>query len=257
MATHADFQSNVRFPVLALLHPREQTRAVILLATGGLLFWGVVVSFAGMPIWGATTVVLGLLLAPGIRKWHADLQRYGITAMVLSILLAMQSFHSIEHGAQWIQYHILDWPSWQSSGLISVFNAEWVHFIWNWAVVAVVIYLVRRGMQGWWARLLLIWAVAHACEHAYMLARYLELQRELARLGVPAVSAQGLPGILGRDGWLARSPATRGSFVCRLPGITTAPRLDVHFWWNAGETSLLLAAAHAFLRTRLKALPAQ
>jgi hypothetical protein len=85
-----------------------------------------------------------------------------------------------------------------------------------------------------------------------MFARYLEMRGELARLGFPSLSAQGLPGVLGRDGWLARSPATQGTFLCRLPGLTTAPRIDVHWWWNAGEITLLLASAHTFLRSRLK-----
>ena len=252
MALPVEARRNERFPVLTLLHPRQQTRVVLVLATVGLLFWGVVVALAGMPIWGATTVVLGLLLIPGVRKWRDDLRRYGPTVMMLSILLAMQGFHSVEHAAQWIQYHILLWPVWQSSGLISAFNAEWVHFIWNWIVVAVALYLITHGMRGWWAWLFLAWTIAHASEHAYMLARYLELQQELRRLGVPQVSAQGLPGILGRDGWLATSATTQGTFVCRLPGITTATRLDVHFWWNTGETILLLAAAHTFLRTRFR-----
>jgi hypothetical protein len=57
--------------------------------------------------------------------------------------------------------------------------------------------------------------------------------------------------VFGRDGWLARSAATEGAFLCRLPGLTTATRIDVHFWWNIGEIALLLAAAHVFLRARL------
>ena len=57
--------------------------------------------------------------------------------------------------------------------------------------------------------------------------------------------------MLGRDGWLARSGVTQGTFLCRLPGLTTATRLDVHFWWNVGELTLLLLAAHAFLLARL------
>jgi hypothetical protein len=61
------------------------------------------------------------------------------------------------------------------------------------------------------------------------------------------VTAQGLPGVLGRDGWLARSPASQGTFLCRLPGLTTATRLDVHFWWNIGEITLLLLAGNTFL----------
>jgi hypothetical protein len=71
---------------------------------------------------------------------------------------------------------------------------------------------------------------------------------ELGQLGVTGITAQGLPGILGRDGWLARSELTRGTFLCNLPGLTTASRLDVHFWWNVGETALLLLAGHSYLR---------
>ncbi|MGQ9892994.1 MAG: hypothetical protein ACUVSY_04280 [Roseiflexus sp.] len=51
--------------------------------------------------------------------------------MALSILLALQGFHTVEHIAQWIQYHILRWPSFLSNGLLSAANSEWVHFVWN------------------------------------------------------------------------------------------------------------------------------
>lgn len=241
-----------RFPILALLHPREQTRLVAVMLVIGLFVWGLVVAAAGLPIWGATSLVLALLLIPGTRKWQSDLQRYGPVVMVLSILLAMQGFHSIEHLVQWIQYHVIHWPPWRSSGLISAANSEWVHFVWNWGVVAVVLYLVHGGVRNVWAWLLLGWAVAHTMEHTYMMVRFLEVEQELGRLGAPLVSAQGLPGVLGRDGWLARSPTTQGTFFCRLPGLTTAVRLDVHFWWNSGETLLLLLAAHTFLRPRLR-----
>ena len=240
-----------RVPLLALLHPREQTRLTIYALVLGLVTAALVVAAAGMPIWGATMLVLAILLVPGVKKWRADGRRYGRQGMVLSVILAMQGFHSLEHIAQWVQYHILKWPMWWSSGLISVLNAEWIHFIWNWTVVAVLVYLLRAGMRNFWAWALLAWALAHAAEHSYMMARYLLLQQELRVLGVSNVSAQGLPGILGRDGWLAQSPTTQGTFLCRLPGLTTATRLDVHFWWNVGEMLLLLVAANVFFRADL------
>ncbi|HZG65547.1 MAG TPA: hypothetical protein VEZ12_02330 [Herpetosiphonaceae bacterium] len=251
MASQLQPRDGPRFPLITLLHPREQTRMVVLLLPLGLLIWGVVVTAVGLPIWGATTLVLALLLVPGVQKWRADRMRYGVPIMVLSILIAMQGFHTIEHVVQWIQYHLLRWQPFRSSGLISALNAEWVHFVWNWGVVFVVLYLVRSGMRGPVAWLLLIWTIAHASEHAYMMARYLQLKQELGMLGVPQVSAQGLPGILGRDGWLARGSTTQNTFLCRLPGLTTLNRLDIHFWWNAGETVLMLIAAHTFLRRRL------
>ncbi|HEX6289310.1 MAG TPA: hypothetical protein VFZ66_08975, partial [Herpetosiphonaceae bacterium] len=240
-----------RLPVLALLHPRAQTRAVLVLLALGLLAALLATRLAGVPTWVASAGVLALLLVPGVQKWRGDRERYGSTVMVLSILLAAQGFHSIEHAAQWIQYHVLHWPPFVSNGLISAANSEWIHFVWNWAVVAAVLLLVRGGMRSIWAWLLLLWATAHALEHAYMFVRYLGLAQELQQLGFPQLSAQGLPGVLGRDGWLARSAAIQGTFLCRLPGLTTAPRIDVHFWWNSGEIILLLLAAHRFLLARL------
>src|SRR4051794_20806275 len=90
-----------RFPLLGLLHPREQTRLLLFLLPLSLLVWGVVVTAAGLPIWGATTIALALLLIPGTLKWRADLRRFGVTTTVLGILIAMQGFHSIEHLTQW------------------------------------------------------------------------------------------------------------------------------------------------------------
>jgi len=246
-----------RFPILALLHPRERTRLLAGALLAGLALWCAVVWLLRQQVWVATVIALAALLPIAALKWRDDLRRYGVVVMVLSILLATQGFHTVEHAAQEIQYHVLHWPPFASSGLISAANAEWVHFIWNWLVVAIIAYLVRSGMRNIWAWLLLAWSLAHAIEHAYMFLRYLEVLGELRRLGFPAVSAQGLPGVLGRDGWLARSAVTQGTFLCRLPGVTTALRIDVHFWWNAGEIVLLLAAAHTFLYTRVSLLAAR
>src|SRR4051794_20650955 len=124
MATRIDGRRIAHVPLLEVLHPREQSRAVAVLLALGVVFWSVVVAAAGMPIWGATTVVLAVLLVPAVHKWRADGRRYGRTIMVLSILLVMQGFHTVEHVVQVIQFHILGWPGPQSSGLISAANAE-------------------------------------------------------------------------------------------------------------------------------------
>lgn len=234
------------WPLLELLDPREQTRALLILAAVGVTAGAVGVRWWGLPLWGATVAVLLLLLLPAILKWRGDLHRFGATAMVISILLTMQGFHSIEHAAQLIEYHLLNWPIRVSSGLISAANAEWIHFIWNWTVLLIAAYLLRAGMRNPWAWLLLAWSLAHSLEHTYLFVRYLETLGELRRMGVTNVPAQGLPGVLGRDGWLASSTATQGTFLCRLPGLTTAPRLDIHFWWNTGETTLMILAASAY-----------
>ncbi len=183
-------------------------------------------------------------------RWYTPSALRGVTLTValLTGLLATQGFHSVEHVVQVFQFHVLQLPASASTGLISAANAEWIHFVWNWSVVVVVLLLIRRGMRSAWAGLLLAWSVAHGLEHAYLLGQYLQVQYELARLGFASLSAQGLPGVLGHDGWLARSSTTRGTFLCSLPGLTTAPRLDVHFWWNAGEMALLLMAATRFAK---------
>jgi hypothetical protein len=154
----------------------------------------------------------------------------------------------VEHFIQWTQYHVLYWQMVHSSGLISPANAEWVHFAWNWSVLIVVVILMWRGMRGAWTWVLFAVALLHAVEHTYTFVRYTMVLGELSALNVVSVSAQGLPGIVGRDGWLARSPLTQGTFLCSVPGLTTAIRLDVHFWWNAIEMTALLLAAHLYLR---------
>ncbi len=244
-------QPGPRLPLLALLHPRELTPLVLATLALGLLAGGLAVRLAGLPLWGATALVLALLLFPGALKWRADARRYGPSVMLLSVLLVAQGFHAVEHIAQWVQYHLLHWSARASSGLLSPANAEWIHFVWNWTVLLCVIALLRGGMRNAWAWLLLVWATAHTLEHSYLFVRHLLVLGELGELGVRGITAQGLPGILGRDGWLARSELTRGTFLCNLPGLTTANRLDVHFWWNVGETALLLLAGHSFLRGRL------
>ncbi|HWQ12148.1 MAG TPA: hypothetical protein VNL77_05075 [Roseiflexaceae bacterium] len=240
-----------RFPLLALLNPGRLARpSAIALGIGLAAGWAAHV-FAGLPLWAVTAIVLLALLPVGVLKWREDHRRYGATVMLLSMVLITQGVHTIEHIVQWAQYYLLLLPARQSTGLLSPANAEWVHFVWNWGVLLVVLALMAGGMRNRWAWLLLAVTVAHAVEHTYTFVRYQQVLAELRALNVFSVTAQGLPGIVGRDGWLARSPLTQNTFLCTLPGITTAMRLDVHFWWNVIETSLLLMAGAVFLRGRL------
>lgn len=238
--------------LVALLHPREQTRFVLCMLGSSLLVAAAAMRWLGWPLWGATATVLVLMLLPGVAKWRVDRRRYGWAVMVLSILVAAQGLHSIEHLIQWIQYHLLHFTPRQSNGLLSAANAEWVHFVWNWTVLLVLLVLLYGRVRNIWFYLLLCWTMAHTFEHTYMFVRHLDVLAELRRMGVQSITAQGLPGILGRDGWLARSAVTQGTFFCRLPGVTTATRLDVHFWWNTGETILMVLAANSFLAKRFQ-----
>ncbi|RIH87981.1 hypothetical protein [Calidithermus roseus] len=229
-----------RGSLLELLDFRNRRALVLLAAAVGLILAGAAVYGAGMPVWGGSLIFLGTLAVPVGLKWWDDFRRLGVAAFVLSALLMLQGLHFLEHATQMVQYYLLDRPPALSQGFISSLNIEWVHFIWNTVVWVLTVYLLRRGMAGGWGWALLLWMTGHTLEHAYLLARYLQLTQELAALGLPGFGvSQALPGILGRDGWLAES-----SICGQIPGLTTAPRVTIHFFWNLGETALLLFAAH-------------
>jgi len=236
-----------------LLSFRTRRDLALLCGAVGLVLAGGAVLGAGMPVWGGTLMFLGSIAVPVGLKWWDDFTRLGAAACVLSALLLLQGFHFVEHGTQMVQYYLLNLPPAQSQGLISALNVEWVHFIWNVIVLICTVFLLRRGMRGFWGWALLVWTTAHTLEHLYLLVRYLEISSELARLGLPAYSvAQVLPGVLGRDGWLAESG------ICgQIPGLTTLPRVAIHFGWNLGETLLLVAAAHRNLTRLMYHFPAR
>ncbi len=240
-----------RPPLIDLLDLRSQAAPFVMLLAAGCAGSIIAVTRTPIPLWQATVGALVLILPPLVLKWRDDARRYGVTAMALSILLALQGFHTVEHIAQWVQYHMLRWPSFVSNGLISAANSEWVHFVWNWGFLIVCVCLVRAGMRGWWGWLLLGVATFHTLEHTYLMWRFQVTLRELGALGITDLQPQGLPGFFGRDGWLATADITQNTFLCRFPGLTTAPRIDVHFWWNLIEMAFLLPAANSFMR-RLK-----
>jgi hypothetical protein len=230
--------------LIDLLRLRGRTTLFAAASAVGLVLAGYAVTRAGFPIWGGTVMFLGVIAVPATLKWRDDLAFYGTAACVLSVLLALQGFHTIEHIVQLLQFYVFDQAPVNSQGLISSLDVEWVHFIWNWLAWGFVVYLVRNGMKGLWGYPLLAWITAHSLEHTFMLLNYLHVAAELGQLGLPIFgSAQVLPGILGRDGWLATNVP-----LCRnMIGLTTLPRVAIHFWWNFGEMTLLLLAARESL----------
>jgi hypothetical protein len=237
-----------RVPVLDLLHPREYTVLLVTFVALAVVAGYALVLWRDWPLWAATALVLVAMAPPLAVKWRSDVRRLGWVAALLSLVLTAQLLHTFEHVAQVVQYHVLNYTPRASNGLLSPANSEWVHFVWNWTILGTVAALLIGGMRNRWTWLLLIWATAHTAEHTYLFVQYQLVLRELAGFGVTSIPAQGLPGVLGQNGWLARSDVTRGTFLCTLPGLTTASRIDVHAWWNIGETTLLLAAAHRHLR---------
>ncbi len=250
---HAEIDIQTAFPLLRLLNPKQYTRIVLLSLAVGLVASYTAVALGWLPLWGATAMTLLILLPAGVLKWRDDRLRYGTTIMILSILLTAQGLHTVEHLVQWAQYHLLYLTMRQSNGLLSPANAEWVHFTWNWLVLIAVVVLMARGMRNGWMWALLAVAAFHTIEHSYTFIRYQMILRELTAMDVLNVTAQGLPGIVGRDGWLARSEWTRGTWICTIPGLTTAVRLDIHFWWNVVEMTPLIFAGHFYLRQQAAA----
>ncbi|MBI5565499.1 MAG: hypothetical protein HY870_11410 [Chloroflexi bacterium] len=240
-------------PLWVLLNPRDQIDMALAAILAGTILGFIGMRFYDWPLWVAAIVFLALLLVPGIAKWRGDFRRYGFVAMGVSFLLFTQGFHTIEHVVQWVQYHVMHLSLRESSGILSPANSEWVHFTWNWLVTIILIVLVARGLRNRWAYLFLIWAVGHSLEHTYVFVRYLSVLNELKQLGITNLTAQGLPGIFGEGGWLAHSELTRGTFISRLPGLATAVRLDVHFWWNMGEFTWLILAAVTYVRNIIPA----
>lgn len=131
---------------------RLRGRTALMAATAciGLLLAGVAVTRAGLPTWGETLIFLGVIAVPASLKWRDDLVAWGTAACVLSVLLALQGFHTVEHIVQLVQFYVLNRPGIQSQGLISSLNVEWVHFIWSWLAWGCVVHLVRNGMKGVW-----------------------------------------------------------------------------------------------------------
>lgn len=235
-------------PLLVLINPGKLIWPSLAAFLAGIGVGWALFQFAGFPTWSITLITILALLPVGIIKWKEDRRQFGLTAMLVSILLIAQGGHSIEHIVQWAQYYILNLPARQSNGLLSAANSEWVHFTWNWLVLICVVALIRNGVNNIWVYVLLGVATTHTFEHSYTFIRYLVVLNDLKQMGVTTVTAQGLPGIIGRDGWLARSEITRGTFLSTLPGLTTAIRLDVHFWWNLIEMTFLVLAGHVFMR---------
>lgn len=173
-----------------------------------------------------------------LQRHASILTRYGVIG-----LLVAQSAHTLEHSIQMIQYHLLRWPN--ATGLISqLANNEWIHLNWNIAILSCIILLFAHGMRGTWSTLLILVAGLHTIEHIYLISTYLQLSTIIENSGLSPRLALNLPGILGANGWIAQNG--QNSFICKLPGLTTASRIDIHFWWNIAETSVMIPAALHF-----------
>lgn len=222
-----------------LLDPGRWTTHVVVTLVVGTIVGSALAGARIAPVWGAALVGLAVAAIPWGLKWRDDAVRYGAGAATLSAMIVLQGLHSIEHVVQVVQLYLLDLPAGRALGVISSANVEWVHLTWNLLVLAGVAFVMHHGLRTPWAWILLAWACAHTFEHAYLYVQHLRVVAKAQELGLSPLSVvQALPGVLGRDGWLASQ-----SWCGRIAGVTTAPRAVIHFVWNAGEMALLLVAA--------------
>ncbi|MGH2352883.1 MAG: hypothetical protein ACRDJN_14840 [Chloroflexota bacterium] len=129
-------------------------------------------------------------------------------------LAATQGGHFLEHIAQMIQIHALGIPGPAAHGVVGVLDIEWVHFIWNTAVLAVTLLLAVHYRENRWLAVTLVVAGWHEVEHAYIMGAFL------------TTGVAGTPGLL----------ATGGALAGRLP----LSRPDLHFLYNLVETAPLI-----------------
>ena len=139
------------------------------------------------------------------------------------MVVASQIGHAAEHVAQIVQIHGFGLRAAAARGMLSAFDSEWVHYLWNgWILIAVAALLVVHPRNRW------LWIAAafsawHALEHAYLLSGYL------------VTGLSGQPGLLASGGLVA--------------GGLPLARPELHLAYNLAELIPLAFAFRVALRT--------
>jgi hypothetical protein len=99
-------------------------------------------------VWISAAALLGMLAAAAAARPLVHRRRRsgaGIPSRAVTILifgLGVQSFHMLEHVAQVVQRNVLE--SEHHTGLLgSAFDSEWVHFVYNLAVLVFLVWALR------------------------------------------------------------------------------------------------------------------
>lgn len=132
------------------------------------------------------------------------------------VLCLVQGGHLVEHVVQVVQFHVLDRPAASSRGLLSFLDTEWVHFVWNTLILALLVPLLVRHRRNGWLWLAFLAAVWHEVEHSYLIFDHV------------LTGLDGNPGLLADGGLVA--------------GGLDTPRIDLHFFYNVVETVPLFIA---------------
>ena len=149
------------------------------------------------------------LWTPAVAKTPAYLADTSHLLIMAALFIAQGWLHFPEHVAQFIQRFYLRAPA---NGILGQLNVEWVHIVYNWGLLFMIIPVVVRGGffsrgNAWKRYNRVAWAgvmtsfwiqVWHAFEHYAKLAQY---YRNLS-LVPPVVPPDGpnAPGLVGQ--WL-------------------------------------------------------
>lgn len=142
-----------------------------------------------------------------------------------TLLVLAQTGHLLEHVGQMVQIHALSLTGSDARGIVGQLDIEWVHFLWNAAVVVVLGILSFRFRPNRWLVAACLFAAWHLVEHDVIMMSFLAT-------GIP-----GSPGLL----------AAGGSIGGGLP----VSRPDLHFLYNVVETALVAIAYRWQLRMAL------
>jgi hypothetical protein len=142
---------------------------------------------------------------------------------LFSLIALTQTAHLLEHVAQIVQIHLLGVRGAAARGIVGQLDLEWVHFIWNTAVVVVLALLLLRYRDNRWLVVATAIASWHLIEHDVIMQTFLVT-------GIP-----GSPGLLASGGLIA--------------GGLPIARPDLHFLYNLVETAAIVWALLTHLRT--------
>ncbi|MEA2662136.1 MAG: hypothetical protein QOH08_1708 [Chloroflexota bacterium] len=147
-----------------------------------------------------------------------------------TLLLLAQTGHLFEHVAQMVQIHALGLTGSDARGIAGQLDIEWVHFVWNAGVVALLGALLYHSRSNRWLVFACLFAAWHLIEHDVIMMSFLAT-------GIP-----GSPGLLSSGG--------------AIGGGLPLSRPDLHFLYNVIET-VSIAVAYVWQLRSESAPPAR
>lgn len=177
---------------LQLLASGVTTRNVALAVVTSLMVAGV----GRLQAWPLWAIVLAMVVPamPVFASPAVQLRRHDGALALFYLLVLAQTGHVLEHLTQVTQLHVLHHTGDEAHGVFGALDVEWVHFIWNAAILLAVVLVLRHYRRNLWLWFALAFAGWHQVEHTYIMSVYLQ------------TAQMGTPGLVGRRGVGRRSP---------------------------------------------------